>query len=375
MKNILFIGAIADKHSADGYTNAGIGMLNVLLEMKRRKLIKNVEAINLANFYQNQIVMQKYDVAILIMNPFFLNNIENQEILNNLKMHVKQIFLQIVWETDPLPFYWNWMWISNIFDGFIAPSRFVEKLIKDRTKKKVFYIPHYIDTNKFDQIDLNKKLKEEIYTVLTIGQWTKRKGLEDSIIAFSRALGLYSDCRLIVKYSGMKDNNDVNIEKQIINLALMNSVKLAAPIYSSSNNISYEELLDLYKNSSLLLYPSRGEGFGLPVAEAMSVGIPIIYTGWSAIPEIATAKGNLPIKFLLDESIGMAQFGYEKGSKYAVPYMTDLIQILEYKYFKWKENKEQYYKETIENYKIIDERFGMEKLIEYITNFIEKCQQ
>ena len=372
MKKFLFIGSISVEHSVDGYTNASVGLLNVLLEMKKRKLIKNIDAINLTNFYQNQILLQKYDIVILVMNPFFLVDKQNQIILKELKNKVDKIFLQIVWETDPLPSYWNWMWNSDIFDGFIAPSRFVEKLIKDKTKKNVFYIPHYIDIKKFEKIDINDKLKEEVYTVLTIGQWTKRKGLEDSIISFSRSLGLYSDCRLIVKYSVMNDTNVLNIEDQILNLVRMNCPELVAPVFVSSDNISFMELLDLYKSASVLLYPSRGEGFGLPVAEAMSVGIPIIYTGWSSIPEIATAKGNLPVKFLLDESVGMSQFGYEKGSVYAIPYMKDLIQVLEYKYFKWKENKEQYYKETIENYKIIEERFGIEKLIFYIKYFIEE---
>jgi glycosyltransferase involved in cell wall biosynthesis len=370
MKNILFIGTLTEKHCKDGYTNAGNGLLSVLLEMKKRKLIKNIEAVNLANIYQNQIIMQKYDIVILVMNPFFLNNQGNQEILKSLKTHTKKIFLQIVWETDPLPSYWNWMWNSDIFDGFITPSRFVEQLLKNKTKKDIFYIPHYIDTSQFSQIDIEKKVNEKIFTVLTIGQWTKRKGLEEAIAGFSRALSIFPDCRLIVKYSGMKDINSLDIEAQVRNIIIMNSPKISSPIYVSNEEASIEELIDLYQNSSLLLFPSRGEGFGLPVAEAMSVGIPVLYTGWSSLPEVAIAKGNLPIKYLLDESIGMSQFGYEKGSKYAVPFMTHMIQLLEYKYFLWKEDKAKYFEETFENYKVIEERFGKEAIIKYLLEFV-----
>ena len=35
-------------------------------------------------------------------------------------------------------------------------------------------------------------------------------------------------------------------------------------------------LLNLYRGAELLVYPSRYEGFGLPILEAMQCGIPVI---------------------------------------------------------------------------------------------------
>lgn len=42
----------------------------------------------------------------------------------------------------------------------------------------------------------------------------------------------------------------------------------------------------LFKNASAVLYPSVYEGFGLPVAEAISLGVPIVTTASSSLPEV-----------------------------------------------------------------------------------------
>ena len=46
------------------------------------------------------------------------------------------------------------------------------------------------------------------------------------------------------------------------------------------------ELLDLYTNSALMVFPSMDEGFGLPVLEAMTCGIPVIASDRSSLPEV-----------------------------------------------------------------------------------------
>ena len=50
---------------------------------------------------------------------------------------------------------------------------------------------------------------------------------------------------------------------------------------------SDEDLVRLYLGATVLLHPSQYEGFGLPVLEAMSVGIPVIAAPAEAVREIA----------------------------------------------------------------------------------------
>lgn len=64
------------------------------------------------------------------------------------------------------------------------------------------------------------------------------------------------------------------------------------------------ELRTLYHGAEALLFPSRYEGFGLPVLEAMACGTPVVGSNAAAIPEIA---GDAALLFDPDDAEGMAE--------------------------------------------------------------------
>ncbi len=50
--------------------------------------------------------------------------------------------------------------------------------------------------------------------------------------------------------------------------------------------VAQEDLPSLYRNAGMFVYPSFYEGFGLPVLEAMSQGVPVIASKCSSLPEV-----------------------------------------------------------------------------------------
>jgi glycosyltransferase involved in cell wall biosynthesis len=59
------------------------------------------------------------------------------------------------------------------------------------------------------------------------------------------------------------------------------------------DTVTDDQLVALYRHARALVYPSRYEGFGLPVLEAMACGTPVIASSAASIPEVLGDAGIL----------------------------------------------------------------------------------
>ena len=75
-----------------------------------------------------------------------------------------------------------------------------------------------------------------------------------------------------------------------------------------AGHVAPDELAGLYRGAACLVFPSRYEGFGLPVLEAMASGTPVVATRSSSIPEVA---GDAAI--LVDGDAGELAAGIERA--------------------------------------------------------------
>ena len=198
----------------------------------------------------------------------------------------------------------------------------------EKTTKPVFYYPHFVDFNSFHLVDIGMKEKEKKFTVLFVGQYTVRKGVKEAFISFVRSFSNNSDCELILKISRMS-NYEIDPNLEFNSLLASNTKSIKCTIKMIDESISNEDLGRLYELSSVLLFPTRGEGFGLPIAEAMLQGLPVIYTDWSACSEVGKSPYTYPVQYSIDEAHSMFQYGYEKGLKYAVPSIYDISKKIE----------------------------------------------
>ena len=67
----------------------------------------------------------------------------------------------------------------------------------------------------------------------------------------------------------------------------------AALGHGSLGYVSDDELPALYRGASVFVYPSRFEGFGIPVIEAMACGVPCVV---SSHPSLDEACGDAAVR-------------------------------------------------------------------------------
>ena len=98
---------------------------------------------------------------------------------------------------------------------------------------------------------------------------------------------------LIEAYLGLRDTVREEFELIIAGPVGWKSEKTLALLNAPPRNVRYlgyvpeSEMPELMAGAAVLAYPSLYEGFGLPVAEAMACGVPIITSATSSLPEVA----------------------------------------------------------------------------------------
>lgn len=70
-------------------------------------------------------------------------------------------------------------------------------------------------------------------------------------------------------------------------------------IHIVAETLSHDETLSLIAGCDILLSLHRGEGFGLPIAEAMAAGVCVIATGWSGNMQFMNPNNSLPVPYKL----------------------------------------------------------------------------
>jgi alpha-1,3-rhamnosyl/mannosyltransferase len=102
--------------------------------------------------------------------------------------------------------------------------------------------------------------------------------------AFARVVAERSDALLVL--TGGEGPCEADLRAQIERLGLTTSVLRPGRVPAS-------ELDALVAHATALVFPSRYEGFGLPVAEAMAAGCPVIAADATALPEVVDDAGVL----------------------------------------------------------------------------------
>ena len=190
--------------------------------------------------------------------------------------------------SGPLPRGVNQMLMRNAVrraERIITPSRATALAVKQafpRSADRVLAIPEAADDrfssgrNPDAEAAWQMRLGIRPPYVFYLGQWKAYKNLPLLLEAFARVRRTHPSCQLVIAGD---DPRHPEVRQRAAGLP-EGSVVLPGRLPESA-------VPDLYRGAAVVVLPSRAEGFGLPVIEAMACGVPVVCSDLPVLREIA----------------------------------------------------------------------------------------
>jgi glycosyltransferase involved in cell wall biosynthesis len=165
------------------------------------------------------------------------------------------------------------------------------------------------------------------YVFLASLEWGERKAPELLLRAFSETFSASEPVRLVIKISNTDPS--IRVKETIRSLGLRSNGGRIS--YLLNRSFPYTQLGSLYRSADCFVSPSRGEGWGMPVLEAMACGLPTIATNWGGHTEFLAKHIAYPLR-VRGTIPARAKCPYYRGFRWADPDEEHLRHLLRHVY-------------------------------------------
>ena len=297
-----------------------------------------------------------------------------------------------MFETSKIPSQWNirmnnymdYIWVPTKFqqDIFIAEGVIDHKIrVIEESVDTMFYSPKFeqeiVDlnfagdiTSQFVDLDKNdlqfltplidSKKRKGNYFFFFNGKWEKRKGIFILLQAYMNEFSLDDNTQLIILTNAYHSTSDFYNELLKFAIRQGKSNAFIDKKIIILSNIPQRVMPFIYSLMDAFVLPSRGEGWGRPIVESMSCGVPVIATNYSGPTEYLSVNNSFPLAIE-----GLVPCENWEGHQWAEPSLANLQELMRYTYnnpsfakLKGKQAREdmiQKYSLEIIGKKIIDE--------------------
>ncbi|MFC7786762.1 glycosyltransferase family 4 protein [Rossellomorea sp. GCM10028870] len=323
----------------DQYENISFHYANILLKSDR--LFFNKKINKQFQWVENQILSKKNINFIHAHTVFsdggtayelhkkygidYIVNVRNTDInyFYKYRMHLRPLMYEILLHAKQIVF------ISHAYMKKVISI--LPKQILEKTKIKFKVIPNGIDNYWHENPSLPKSLDSEDIKLLFIGRMDKNKNVKAIISALNHLSKDGHRCTLDMIGTGPLEKKMKSYSKK---LGLGKNVTFHGHINER------ESILSIMDDSHVFVMPSYTETFGLVYIEAMSRGIPIIYTSGEGVDGFFEV-GEVGYPILPNDKEDMIRKIFKIKENYKV---TSSNCIKNSKKFDWKEISMNYLK-------------------------------
>lgn len=213
----------------------------------------------------------------------------------------------------------DWVRAAQAFDEIWVPSRFVaDAMAASRVTTPVRIMPHPVAL----RVPAQASKRREGFTVLAMGDFAssaERKNLAGAIAIYTQAFpDAAAGQRLIIKtHSGALSPAAVR------RLARLSEARPDVTVVDRA--MPHEDVLAMIASADVVISPHRSEGYGLVLAEALLMGVPVLATGWSGNMDFMADAPELLIDHALVPVVDPNGVYRLKGTHWAEPSIPDAI--------------------------------------------------
>lgn len=186
----------------------------------------------------------------------------------------------------------EWVRQSNLMDEIWTPSEFnKEGMIKSGVTKPIHVMPLGVNVDYFNPDIKPLQQSGEDYVFLSIFEWTARKNAKLLMQGFNSTFKATEKVVLICKI--MNANPEVDVMEEIRKMEL--DLGGGRIVFIYNKEMPYYELGSLYRSANCYINVSHGEGWDMPLMEAMACGLPSIATRWGSHLQFINEKICYPL--------------------------------------------------------------------------------
>lgn len=163
-------------------------------------------------------------------------------------------------------------------DYWLTPSLWAREILSQYVDERNIFVVHHGVEGDFKYIKRKFPVSKP-FRFLWVGAPNERKG--------------WGEVASVWKFF----EREPSLELYLKTTGLKNEYETKGNVILDSRNLTKHELIKLYHSAHCFIFPTRAEGFGLVLAEAMATGLPCIATDYSGVTDFFDDTVGFPIPY------------------------------------------------------------------------------